>query len=104
MEADPMNDGILCQLTLQCSVAPKVEYHDCWGLIDNDQFVLIHANDKAAWVECGRNAIPITLENDEIATVRHAPGAEPDEVLVALARYRLTGETAGFVNEELQND
>jgi hypothetical protein len=62
-----MNDGILCEVTLQCGVAPKVEYHDCWGLIDNDQFVLIHANDKAAWVECGSNAIPITLENDEIA-------------------------------------
>jgi hypothetical protein len=36
-----MNDGILCQLTLQCGAVPKVEHHDCWGLIDGDQFVLI---------------------------------------------------------------
>lgn len=96
-----MNDGILCQLTLNCAYGESVE---CWGLIDGDEFLLIYGPQEA-WGECGEMPTPVGLMSpEEKASVRHAPGNEPDEVLVALARYRLTGETTGFVNEELQSD
>jgi hypothetical protein len=42
---------------------------------------------------------PITLTKSEVDSVSHACGHEPEEVQVALAKYRLTGEVEPLCSE-----
>jgi hypothetical protein len=70
-----------------------------WGLIDGDEFILIWSKHRAVWDEVGMNGTPITLTKSEVDSVSHACGHEPEEVQVALAKYRLTGEVEPLCSE-----
>lgn len=92
---DPeLTGGVLCHVVIQthANKAERSREVEAWGLIDRDNFILLHSFDAGAWQECGDMPTPITLTDTELRSVSHAPGAEPDYVLTALAQFRLTGE------------
>jgi hypothetical protein len=100
-EPDTLPDGILAEVTIQTHARKNTpgQALDAWGIIDRDEFIVLCSKHKAVWDEVGYTGEPVMLTERELESVRHAPGYEPEEVLVALARFRLTGKVEPICSE-----
>lgn len=103
--AEPLDEdlsgGIVCHVNIQTYAREghRIETLPAWGLIDYDNFILLHTEHRAVWDEIGYEGKPVVLIPSEMESVSHACGHEPEEVQVALAKFRLTGKVEPICSE-----